>query len=231
MSYGNLIQAGVQLFGAIQNHRATKQNIAAARKHNTRVLAEMNDQVQNVLANIEAQRMNTQIAMMQIKGKQSQQQAASDVELNAAGLVGASREAFRTTMQMHTNEALAREEWNFQQTAENLREQAVGITRQAAKSGATIQAGSVQAPDLSNLSSMVDKMDFGSLGSSIAGWFGGAGGGMNLSNMSSYQINGLSNRAGGFGQLQGQAGMYSSWLGRSTKVGSTFNLSSQLGFL
>lgn len=230
MSYGNLIQAGVQLFGAIQGYRATKQNIAATRKHNTRVLAEMNDQVQNVLANIETQRMNTQIAMMQIKGKQSQHQAASDVELNAAGLVGASREAFRTTMQMHTNEALAREEWNFQQTAENLREQAVGITRQAAKSGATVQVGNVQTPDLSNLSSMVDKMDLGSLGSSISGWFGGASG-MDFSNMGSYQINGLSNRAGGFGQLQGQAGMYSSWLGRSTKTGSTFNLSSQLGFL
>lgn len=211
MGYGQLFGAAVGGFNTVMDVRSMKRqtdaSIAAMRERNTQVFKEQANQMQNIMANIGIQQMNTAIALQNIRGQQNAVMASTDAELSAAGMVGSSFDAMRSNLTRAGEEKAAREMQNYITTAMNLKDQGKQLLNSGMNSiSHSAQVGQMQQTDVRGMAEA-----FGAVGKAFDQFQGGA----TTSTTSTGGFQGLRAGDGGFGgqPLSGQAGTFSSWLG------------------
>lgn len=223
MGYGQLFGAAVGAFGTVMDVRSMKRqtdaSIAAMRERNTQVLKEQANQMQNIMANIGIQQMNTAIALQNIRGQQNAVMASTNAELSAAGMVGSSFDAMRSNLTRASAEQSTREMQNYLTTAMNLKDQGKQLLNSGMNSTShSAQVGQMQQTDVRGMADA-----FGALGKAYDRFQGGG-----AATNTTGDVQGL--RAGdgifgGFGgqPISGQAGMFSSWLGAGSYTNKPTN--------
>lgn len=223
MGYGQLFGAAVGAFNTVMDVRSMKRqtdaSIAAMRERNTQVFKEQANQMQNIMANIGIQQMNTAIALQNIRGQQNAVMASTNAELSAAGMVGSSFDAMRSNLTRAGEEKAAREMQNYLTTAMNLKDQGKQLLNSGMNSiSHSAQVGQMQQTDVRGMADA-----FGTIGKAFDRFQGGG-----VAANPTGGVQGL--RAGdgifgGFGgqPISGQAGMFSSWLGAGSYTNKPTN--------
>lgn len=222
MGYGQMFGAAFGAFNTFMDvrnmKRQTDASISAMRERNTQVFKEQANQMQNVMANIGIQQMNTTIALQSIRGQQNTVMASTNAELSAAGMVGSSFDAMRSNLTRAGEEQAAREMQNYLTTAMNLKDQGKQLLNSGMNSiSHTAQVGQMAQTDIGATASA-----FGTMGKLLSGF---AGGGSASPAGAAQGLRAGDGIFGGFGgqPISGQAGMFSSWLGAGSYTSKPTN--------